>query len=45
MNARCFMLAPNPMQLAAASEFGANFEQNAEYLLALSPDNLLYNFR
>jgi DUF1680 family protein len=33
------------VELASASEFGANFEQNAEYLLALSPDNLLYNFR
>ena len=33
------------VQLASASEFGANFDQNAEYLLALIPDNLLYNFR
>lgn len=36
---------PQTSQLSAASEFGANFDQNAEYLLALSPDNLLYNFR
>lgn len=35
---------PSP-QLAEGSEFRANFEQTAEYLLLLEPDNLLFNFR
>ncbi|PSC73151.1 hypothetical protein C2E20_3677 [Micractinium conductrix] len=39
----------NTFQLAdvqlAAGEFLANHEQNNEYLLALDPDNMLFNFR
>ncbi|EFN57261.1 hypothetical protein CHLNCDRAFT_143813 [Chlorella variabilis] len=33
------------VQLARGSEYARNFEQNSEYLLALEPDRLLYNFR
>ena len=43
------ILPPRPLacraQLARASEFAANFEQNGAYLLMLDPDALLYNFR
>lgn len=33
------------VQLASASEFAANHEQNNEYLLMLDPNDLLFNFR
>jgi hypothetical protein len=40
------MLCHHPCsQLAAGSEFAENWEQNNAYLLALEPDNLLFNFR
>jgi hypothetical protein len=41
---RCPCRRPCP-QLAAGSEFAENWEQNNAYLLALDPDNLLFNFR